>query len=234
MVRRLGILLVLVSALCSCSDDGPSYPSYSGIASVEVNDTLWIFHFYSYSFCLPLSQLPEGIDNSSRVSFKVRPVEPIVNSDTAVVYRANLIDISPDLRSDILFLSEGTGDSSLASGSAVCVPTDMHITRDFRHNDFFNVTTFYYTTVDNGDQTALVFDPSEQIYPTDSVVVLWLRHSQLRSDSLTHVEYNTFSSPLNVLIPSPESERIRIKVKRLGLENDTIVDDYVYSFRNEL
>ena len=226
MNKQLNILLAaIVLAVAACSDDKTD-DTIKGIASVELNDTLVALHYYDNTYVLA-DEYRAGLTDSARVYFCINSTQRL--ADTASIFNANVRELSADLRTPIVYRT-----ANLLSDTAICVPTDMHITRDFRHLDFFNISVHYATLPNNDDKTYLVQCSTEQEASTDSLVVLWLRHSQLRSDSTLYIEHNTISVPLNILIPpdSLQRERIYLKVKMLAEGGDTIVNDYIYSFVN--
>lgn len=226
MKKQLIILLLLTAlGLTSCSDDYTDN-TIKGIASVELNDTLIALHYYDNTYILP-DDYRASLTDSARVYFRLRTTQRI--SDTAYIFNADVQELTTDIRTSIIFST-----ANLLSDTARCVPTDMHITRDFRHLDFFNISVYYTTCPDNDDQVYLVQCSTEQEANADSLVVLWLRHSQLRSGTTQYVEHSTISVPLNVLIPpdSLQRERVYLKVKMLSEDSDTIINNYVYSFVN--
>ncbi len=221
----LYILLFVTMAIVACSDTAPD-TTCKGIGSVEMNDTLIAIHYYDNVYVIS-DEYRNNLCDSARVKFKINIGKRIV--DTAYVYQAEVVELSGDIRRQIVFRAHNK-----QADTALCVPTDMHITRDFRRLDFFNISTRYVTCDNNADEVSLVLDSAEQEASTDSLVVLWLRHSQVRTDSADRVEYNTISVPLNILIPADtlRTERLYLKVKMFGSDGDTVVNNYVYSYMN--
>ena len=219
------LICIATMSFVRCSDDTIEN-AIKGIGSIEMNDTLIAIHYYDNTYIIS-NEYRTSLTDSARVQFKISATQRV--TDTAYIYKANVIELTSDIRTPIVRRTE-----NLTTDTAICIPTDLHITRDFRHLDFFNISTRYTTCSNNDDKITLVFCADEQEASTDSLVVLWLRHSQSRSDTLTHIEYNTISVPLNELIPSDsvQKERLYIKLKMLGDKNDTVVTNYVYSFVN--
>ncbi|MCQ2227936.1 MAG: hypothetical protein MJZ01_08525 [Bacteroidales bacterium] len=213
---------VLVSVGVSCSKDEVPM-AYQGIASVERTDTAILIHFYNNTFVVSL--LESDVEDSARVTFRIVAGRRL--SDTAEIFEGRVEELSEDIRTPIVH--------EVSTSNLPCVPTELHITRDFRRLDFFNVTAYYYTRQDNEDRLYMAFDPTQQVGRTDSVVVLWLKHVQNETDpkQYTGIQYQTISVPMNVLIPDSTSERLMIHLKRLNLDGDTVTDNFVYSYRND-
>lgn len=230
MLRNIIYILAGIMFV-SCTDE-PQMPVYSGIASVERNDSVFALHYYDYTFVIEDDGMHAGLRDSARVTFRVRPRSRISESDSVLIFRADVIELSDDITSALRFDLQSADLPAGGIDTALCTPVDIHVTRDYRRLDFFNIRSYYYTKPDNGDVIGLFCLSDEQT--CDTATTLWLRHIQQSGDSLTQVQYNTISVPLNVLIADTASERMNIILKRFGAESDTIVESYVYSFHNHI
>lgn len=225
MIMRCLIFYILVLyCVIACSHDDDKLDTRKGIGTVEITDSAAIIHFYDYSFIFDKSDF-HSLSNDSRVCFTCIATQKIDND--SLIYKSKLVSISNDITTPLIFCNSSS--EYITKGKSLCTPTDMHITRDYMHSDFFNITCLYSTRDNNNDYTRLVINSNEQLVDNDTIII-WLRHYQNRLDSLTTFAYDTISVPLNVLIKS-DAERAYLRIKRFGNNSDTIITDYTYSWK---
>ncbi|MCR5696433.1 MAG: hypothetical protein K6G73_05580 [Marinilabiliaceae bacterium] len=218
--------LTIAFALLSACRENEKDITYSGIATVERTDSTFVLHFYELAIFFP-NEHPDSLENGARVKFLCTTTE---QPDSAgIIHNANLNEISGDLTQRIVYYDSMKEIQPKYKGEAILIPVDMHITRDYQRNDFFNITTYFTTTNDgnNDDYVCLAHDPSTQLADT---TVLWLLHYQNSSDNCNVFTYNTISVPINEL-KKAGSEWIYIKVLRYGSANDTVATNYTYGYK---
>lgn len=201
---------------------------FRGFATVERNDSIFALHYYEYTFYdsdvadVDSTELETG----ARVYFALELTSEL--NDSTNTATANITELTGDITKKIV----RSQSDKLFAANGLCTPQNIHITRDYRRLDYFNITAVYTTKVDNDDEIALVFDEAEQVGRTDSVVVLWLRHYQKDIDNHDSYSYSTISVPLNELITTDSIERLVVHTKWLDAKNDTIEEQYIYSYKN--
>lgn len=218
-------LLIATTLLASCHDNNHDN-TFSGIATVERTDSTFALHFYDFAFYFP-DEHPDSLNDGARVKFKCTTAEQL---DTAgLKFNAHLDEMTGDLIENIVYYATMKEIPPKYKGTAILTPVDMHITRDYKRNDFFNITTYFTTTDDgqNDDYVCMAHDPNSQVADT---TVLWLLHYQNSSKDCNVFAYNTISVPINEL-KRPGSEWIHIKVLRFGSANDTIATNYTYGYK---
>ena len=221
---RKTFLTSLVALLCWACNESVSPATYNGIGSVEITDSLAAIHYYNRTFLF--KEFPSHIGDSSRVIFMAEATSRA--NDTTETFYAKVKRISPDIRRNIIFNMEATKSFGKEAGIMV---RDLHLTRDFRRLDFFNITTSFATTQNNNDKVRLVL---EQRDIANKEATLWIKHWQSNSDTLNAIGHDTMSVPMNTLISDENSERLLLHIKWIESSGDTITEDYTYSYFNNL
>ncbi len=224
-MKRAYLAVALALTLSSCTSE-EYHQTYQGIGTVERSDTMLAIHYYDRTFILQNAS-SSGLEDDERIEFQLVTTEEVTYNS---VYKANLNYASDDLTLPIVHLDTATVNERYKA-TASLTPSIMHMPRDFRRNDYFNITTYFSTRDDNDDYVCLTLEPEEQIADTTDLIVLWLRHFQRSSESPTHYGYSTISVPLNEL-KQDSLERVTVRVKRITAEADTAVTDYTYSYVN--
>lgn len=217
-------VLGLIIAACSGND---KKQQIKGIGTICRTDSITTLHYYNYTMHSQALANTE-LRDSARVEF-LAEVEDEMGDEFTL--RVNLLELSGDITTPIAGFTNGTKDPKHL-GKALFMPINMHMTRDFRRCDFFNVTTYYPTRADNDDYVCLTYDPKEQIADTvmdEPFVVLWLRLYQNSDEGNDLMEYKSISVPLNSL-QRDTIDFIGVRVKYFGIEGDTITNDYTYSY----
>ena len=225
-MKRHLLTTIVAAALISCGNDSVG-DSFSGIATVEKNDTTEALHFYDYAFYFPDEALPDSLENGDRVKFRCTANTQLDNLGRS--YSAHLDEISGNLTQKIIFYDSLPNVDEKYKGKAILTPVDMHITRDYKRDDYFNITSFFTSKADgsNDDFVCLAYDKASQIADT---TVLWLLHYQKSDEECYSYIYNTISVPLECL-KKPDSEWINILVLRYGTAGDTISNLYTYGYK---
>lgn len=221
-------LLALLS-LASCSSDDSTYHA-TGIGSVELNDSVFAIHYYSSTLLLQDDAIKAGLTDSSRVFFSGEG--RLVSEADGSVYDFTPSFISADVTVPVLMLdSVGMSSDSLstiASSADGFYAQNIHITRDWRRNDFFDATAIYPGHDDGaGDFFGLVGDTLSADADT---LRLWLRLHRQKKDT-TNMITRHISVPVNCLRDSAK-ERLLIRLSRINAAGDTVVSDMVYSYVN--
>lgn len=228
-MRRICLLLAVVSAIVACKEVVVDSTIFSGIGTIERSDTLFAIHYYDHTFLLS-DMDGSSLEDSDRVEFSLRTTEPV--SDTLLTtFYAELNEISEDITRPIVYYSKQSEINPKEWGTAPFVSVDMHITRDWRRCDFFNFSTTYATKDDNDDYVCLTYEKSEQEKDNDSLHVMWLKHYQHQSDTLKYLRHEVISVPLNYM-QNDTAQRIYLKIKYFDAYGDTVVTNWTYSFRN--
>ncbi|MCQ2228718.1 MAG: hypothetical protein MJZ13_03100 [Bacteroidales bacterium] len=219
---RKAITVILVALLCWACQESVTPATYNGIGSIERNDTVAAIHYYDHTFLI--EDMPMSLVDSSRVIFRIEVTGRA--NDTTETYNAKIIDISSDIRREIININSTAG---LGEESGVMV-SDLHLTRDFRRLDYFNITTIFETREDNDDKINLVL---EQRDDSKKEATLWIKHWQKSTDSLNIIQKDIMSVPMNGMINDETSERLLLHVKWIKAIGDTISEDFTYSYYNK-
>lgn len=219
---RKAITAILVALLCWACQESVTPATYNGIGSIERNDTVAAIHYYDHTFLI--EDMPMSLVDSSRVIFRIEVTGRA--NDTTETYNAKIIDISSDIRREIININSTAG---LGEESGVTV-SDLHLTRDFRRLDYFNITTIFETREDNDDKINLVL---EQRDDSKKEATLWIKHWQKSTDSLNIIQKDIMSVPMNGMINDETSERLLLHVKWIKAIGDTISEDFTYSYYNK-
>lgn len=219
---REAITVILVALLCWACQESVTPATYNGIGSIERNDTIAAIHYYDHTFLI--EDMPTTLADSSRVAFSIEVTGKA--NDTTETYNAKIIDISSDIRREIININSTAG---LGEESGVMV-SDLHLTRDFRRLDYFNITTIFETREDNDDKINLVL---EQRDDSKKEATLWIKHWQKSTDSLNIIKKDIMSVPMNTMIKDETSERLLLHVKWIKAIGDTISEDFTYSYYNK-
>lgn len=223
--------VLLTVMLSGCHDSSSTYVA-SGIGSVELNDSVFAIHYYKTTLVLPDYVSHDNLTDTSRVFFTGSGW--LVNEDYegAQVYDFTPSVLSADVTTPILMLdSAGMASDSLnkiAQSTEGFYAQNIHITRDWRRNDFFDATAIYPGVGDGSqDFFGLVGDTLSADADT---MHLWLRLRRQNTDTLQMITKH-ISVPVNCLRDTAK-ERILIRLSRLNADGDTVVMDYVYSYVN--
>ena len=231
MKVRIAFLLCPVFAALhvSCSD-ADTRTALRGIGTVERTDSSLAVHYYDYTL-LPVNTDLPGLDDSARVEFYCKGVKV---SDTALVYEADFLELSGDLRTPILYNDSVTQASdsltSLFFSEEKFNTFALHITRDWRRCDYLDVGALYVGSSQSNDLFALVRDPSDGAEVPDSLMVFWLRLRRQLPDSTQYVS-RQISVPINSIADTTK-ERVQILVKYLNQLGDTASRPMTYSYVN--
>lgn len=229
MRKKLIYTASLLAAVAACEETTIDSSLLQGVGSIERTDTSVVLHYYDHAFILS-DMDGSALEDSDRVEFKLR-VNDNVSDTMLTTFYADIEEISEDITRPVVY---GDNLSSLAAkerGAVPFVSVDMHITRDWRRNDYFNFSTMYATCDDNDDYICLTYDRSEQESDNDSLHIMWLRHYQKQSDSLLYLKHDVISVPLNYL-QKDSVERTYLRIKYFDAYGDTVVTDWTYSYRN--
>ncbi len=225
------VLLPLMLLLVACGDSHAPYTA-TGIGSVELNDSTLAIHYYKTTLRLPDNTPHASLTDTSRVYFSGSGTLFSEDPEGAQVYDFNLTTLSSDITTPIITLDSTT----IASDSLQrCINStegfyaqNLHITRDWRRNDFFDATASYPGVGDgSSDFLALVATPDST---TPDTLQLWLRLLRHATDSSLMVTKH-ISVPVNCLRDTTR-ERIVLRLSRINSYSDTVVIDYVYSYVN--
>lgn len=232
-MRRLASLPILVAAwlACGCHDGHSSYGA-SGIGSVELNDTAFAIHYYSATLCLGDAESHGKLTDGSRVYFVGSGWLSSESADGLQTYNFEPRTLSGDITSPALLLdSAGMASDSLmriAQSPEGFYGQNIHITRDWRRNDFLDATAIYAGTGDGAaDFLGIVGDT---LMADADTLRLWLRLRRAQSDTAQMVTKHV-SVPVNCLRDSTK-ERLLIRLSRIDAAGDTVVTDMVYSYVN--
>lgn len=219
---RKAITVILVALLCWACQESVTPATYNGIGSIERNDTVAAIHYYDHTFLI--EDMPMSLVDSSRVIFRIEVTGRA--NDTTETYNAKIIDISSDIRREIININSTAG---LGQETGITI-SDLHLTRDFRRLDYFNITTIFETREDNDDKINLVL---EQRDDSKKEATLWIKHWQKSTDSLNIIQKDIMSVPMNGMINDETSERLLLHVKWIKAIGDTISEDFTYSYYNK-
>lgn len=230
-MRHSFLILTAAAMLSACGDSDSSYWA-TGIGSVELNDSVFSIHYYKTELRLADGIPCDGLTDTSRVFFNGHGRLVAEDVEGNQVYDFQPSHLSADITSPLLMLdSAGMASDSLtklASSPEGFYAQNLHITRDWRRNDFFDATAIYPGTGDGSqDFLSLVGDTLSADADT---MHLWLRLRRQKTDSTLMVTKHV-SVPVNCLRDSAK-ERILIRLSRIDAFGDTVVMDYVYSYVN--
>lgn len=233
-VRNLVAAVALpAAALVACHDSDTSKGA-SGIGTVERNDSVLAIHYYRNTFNIKNAELYPDLKDSMRVAFSGKGWL-VDENDGAHTYDFELTRVSGDLRQPMLVVDSVARDSAdvmaIARSTDCFYSQNLHITRDWRRDDYFDATAVYYGCDDGeGDYFGLVYDTTD--VDSGGVQVFWLRLFRHSTDT-AQVITRDISVPVNALRDSTK-ERILMRFKRFKSDGsgDTVVTDYVYSYIN--
>lgn len=230
-MMRLLIIITFCSVLLAACGDSDSKYNASGIGSVELNDSVFAIHYYSNTLLLS-DDIPRGsLRDSSRVYF-TGSGELIAEGDGGAVYQFTPYELSDDVTSQLLLLdsvAQASADTMrMARSREGFFAQNVHITRDWRRNDFLDATGFY-PGVNDGAGDCFAFFADSATIGTDTAEV-WLRLCRAKRDSVQMVTRH-ISTPINCLRDSSR-ERIVVKISRIDAFGDTVVTNLVYSYVN--
>lgn len=229
-MKKLIALAALALAVGSCGDDESTY-GVSGIGSVELNDSVFAIHYYKNTLLLDESVSRSGLKDSCRVYFAGTGV--LVSEDgEGAVYNFKPTTLSGDITTPLFMLdsvAQASADTMrTASSSEGFFGLDIHITRDWRHNDFLDATGTYPGALDSsGDYFGFFADTTTIGADT---IKLWLRLCRAKTDSTLMVT-KRISAPVACLQDSAR-ERVIVNIKRIDAYGDTVSTDLVYSYIN--
>lgn len=229
MIKRLLYILWAILLFVACKETLIDTSLFQGIGSIERTDSVFAIHYYDHTFLL--SDMDGSVlEDSDRVEFSLRTSEPV--SDTLLTtFYADIVEISEDITRPVVYYSNQSSVNPKEWGTVPFVSVDMHITRDWRRNDYFNFSTMYATSDGNDDYICLTYEKSEQEAENDSLHVMWLKHYQRQSDSLSYLKHDVISVPLNYL-QKDSVERTYLRIKYFDVYGDTVVTNWTYSYRN--
>lgn len=221
------LMTAMACTLVACSEKDNTQHCV-GFGTVERTDSTCLLHYYELALDAEGLQ-STNLEDDARVYFEA---EILDNLDAVQrSYKAKLIKISEDIRQDIHGYGTDKAEAT-CYGTALCATGNIHITRDWKRNDYFNITTYYATQPDNDDHICLLYDAAEQHdAEADSIptYVLWLRHYQKKAVANDQIEYKSISVPINSL-RLPDDKYILIEVKQFGPKGDTLSTTYGYSY----
>ncbi|MBP5365454.1 MAG: hypothetical protein J6Y82_05985 [Bacteroidales bacterium] len=220
-------LLAMPFGIASCDDDPVQLDTFKGIGTIERTADNVALHFYDYTFLIDNAEMCAKLNDNNRVIFECLATRK-VSTDSTLVFAADMISVSDDRTRPILSKSTCAEEPEKLKSSAF-VPSDLHITRDWRRSDFFNITILYTTISDNCDSLVMLRYADEQTTQADTVT-LWVKLLQQRNDTSSLYSHKTISVPLNGFI-TDTTERICLRVKHLSTPTDTVVKDYIYSWK---
>ncbi len=223
--------MVAAVSLCvsACGDSESTYGA-TGIGSVELNDSVFAIHYYSNTMIIDRS-FADGLTDSARVFFSGSGTLAY-EKDGVKTYDFCINSLSADITTPFLSLDSAAQASAdtmrIASSKEGFYAQNIHITRDWRRNDFLDATGIY--PGDNngkGDFFGFVLDSAS--LGTDTVRV-WLRLRRERTDTVQMITRH-ISTPVNCLRDSTR-ERVMVNLRRLDANGDTVVSNLVYSYIN--
>lgn len=227
----VGLVMMPIVTTVSCHDSNNG-KNATGIGTVERNDSVLAIHFYKNTFVISDADLYPMLHDSDRVSFSGSGVL-IDELDENQVYDFNLTRVSEDLRQPLFVVDSVARDSAelmaIVNSADGFYSQNIHITRDWHHDDYFDATAVYYGA-DNGegDYFGLIYDSAA--VDTDAVQIFWLRLYRHNTDTMQVINKD-ISVPVNQLRDSTK-ERILMRIKRIDAYGDTVSTDYVYSYIN--
>lgn len=218
------------SLIVSCGDSDSKF-GVSGIGSVELNDSVFAIHYYKNTLRLSDAVSADGLRDSCRVFFSGTG-SLVSEGEDGAVYDFTPSVISANITTPVFLLdsvAQASADTMRMAGSPEgFFAHDIHITRDWRRNDFLDATGTYPGALDaSGDYFGFFADTST--IGTDTVR-LWLRLCRARTDSALMV-VRRISAPVNCLRDSAR-ERIVVNISRIDAFGDTVSSDLVYSYVN--
>lgn len=232
-MRRLATPLFLAAACFAggCNESQSAYGA-SGIGSVELSDTAFAIHYYSATLSLGDATRREGLADGCRVYFVGSGWLTSESADGTQTYDFEPQTLSGDITSPALLLdSAGMASDSLmqiARSSEGFYGQNIHITRDWRRNDFLNATAIYAGTGDgSADFLGIVGDT---MMAEADTLHLWLRLRRAQRDT-TQMITKHVSVPFNCMRNSSK-ERLMVRLSRIDAAGDTVVTDMVYSYVN--
>lgn len=231
-VRRAAApFLVAVASLCvSACDDSESKYGATGIGSIELNDSVFAIHYYSSTMLVDRS-FADGLKDSARVYFSGSGTLAYENED-GQTYDFSIYKLSSDVTTPFLSLDSVAQSSAdtmrIASSHEGFYAQNIHITRDWRRNDFLDATGIYPGD-NNGDGDFFGFVLDTASLGSDTVCV-WLRLRRERTDTVQMITRH-ISTPVNCLRDTTR-ERIMVNLRRLDANGDTVVSNLVYSYVN--
>ncbi len=223
--------VVAVVALCvsSCGDSESRYGA-SGIGSVELNDSVFAIHYYSNTMLVDRS-FADGLADSARVYFSGSGTLAYEN-EAGQTYDFSIYNLSADITTPFLSLDSAAQTSAdtmrIASSCEGFYAQNIHITRDWRRNDFLDATGIYPGD-NNGEGDFFGFVLDTATLGTDTVRV-WLRLRREKTDTVQMITRH-ISTPVNCLRDTAR-ERIMVNLSRLDANGDTVVSNLVYSYIN--
>ncbi len=233
-MRQLAhIFTTLTILLTACGKDSDGSSNFSGIGTVEKNDTAVAIHYYERTLTATDSAQLSAVREGDRVYFICSAWRE--DGDTTYNrYVAYFNDISSDLRREIVFTdSTQTSAEDIANSHSAegFYAQNVHITRDWQRNDFFEAMLTYPASDGHEDDfIALVRDTTMDKEEDFDGQVFWLRLSRHRTDSVYYINRH-ISVPINCLRDSTK-ERISMLVKRIDHYGDTVSTSFVYSYVN--
>lgn len=219
--------IILSIIILACDNEEIKFDTYQGIGTIERTDTLLNIHYYNYEFRINDKEKYTQLSDNDRIIFECHTTQKI--NDTTLTYNADIISISDDITRNVVFKENSQTPLSSKLFDTEFTPTDMHITRDWRRQDFFNITTLLTTKTDNTDSIMMIHYTNEQNTGNDTIT-LWLKHLQSNIDSCNIFKNKTISVPLNQFIRDT-TERICLRIKYTTIESDTIIKNYTYSWK---
>ncbi len=233
-MRSTFLSLAIAISTCvttGCHDSSSTYVA-SGIGSIELNDSVFAIHYYKSTLILPDYVSRGNLTDTSRAFFSGNGWLVNEDPDGAQVYDFTPSIVSADVTTPILMLdSAGMASDSLnkiAQSTEGFYAQNIHITRDWRRNDFFDATAIY---PGDGDGSQDFFGLVGDTLSADADTMhLWLRLRRQNTDTVQMITKH-ISVPVNCLRDTAK-ERILIRLSRLNANGDTVVMDYVYSYVN--
>lgn len=229
-MKKILSLVAMAALMASCGDSESKF-GVSGIGSIELNDSVFAIHYYSSTLLLDESVPTNGLKDSCRVYFAGSGTL-VYEGEDGSVYNFTPSTISEDITTP-LFLLDSVAQASAdtmrtASSSEGFFANDIHITRDWRHNDYLDATGRYPGALDpSGDYFGFFADTTT--IGTDTIK-LWLRLCRAQTDSTLMVT-KRISAPVGCLQDSTR-ERIVVNIRRIDSYGDTVSTDLVYSYVN--
>lgn len=229
-MKHLTALLASALLLASCSDSDSKF-GVSGIGSIELNDSVFAIHYYKNTLLLDETVPTAGLTDSCRVYFEGSGTLVSEGEDGAV-YNFLPSVISADITTPLFLLDSAAQASAdtmrTASSSEGFFARDIHITRDWRHNDYLDATGTYPGALDaSGDYFGFFADTTTIGQDT---IKLWLRLCRAKTDSTVMVT-KRISAPVSCLQDTAR-ERVIVNIKRIDAYGDTVSTDLVYSYVN--
>ncbi len=224
-------LFLAVVGIVGCSDSDDSY-GFTGIGTVELNDTVFSIHYYGSTLKIDRAYIGE-MANGARAYFSGTGNEAYSDSN-GMVYEFNAKTLIGDITQEISYadtaeVGTDTLTNYLDSGEGF-YGQDIHITRDWKRNDFLDATAVYPGVGDGSDDYfGLVADTEAT---SDSLLCFWLRLKRAETDTVVMIT-RRISVPVNCLRDSTK-ERVNIQIRRIDAYGDTVTKQYVYSYINWL